>query len=162
MTSSKDVQYELLHGLEPEQVKRVLARAKTLAVGSGQPLFQLGEPATEVFLVKTGLVGLSLPLQIQGAERNVSVREQGPGETVGWSALVAPERYTLSARAVTDSELLTLTRSEMQELFNEDQSIGLCMMRNLAELVALRLHKLQAMWLRELQRGLDVRLRAGA
>lgn len=162
MTSSNHVQYELLQGLSPQQLDRVLARSKTMAAASGQVLFQLGEPATQVFLIKSGVVALSLPLQIQSAERNVSVREQGPGETVGWSALVAPERYTLSARAVTDSELLTLTSAQLRELFVEDQSIGFCITRNLAELVALRLHKLQAMWLRELQRGLDVRQRAGA
>lgn len=88
----------------------------------------------------------------------MAVEERLPGQMVGWSGLVPPHRFTLNATAPLETELLALPRGALLAHFAAWPAVGYVVNQNLARIVGQRLQVLQAMWLREMQRGLDRQL----
>lgn len=150
-------QPELLHGLPEDQVQEALSLGTRISLSSGAQLFALGDEADRIFIIERGLVRLTLPMQVRGKEQNVLVEEMGPGQTVGWSALIPPYRFTLKATASIETEMIALSREALRELFAADPSIGYAVSLNVAAVVGQRLQLFQAMWLREMQRSVELR-----
>ena len=98
---------------------------------------------------------LCLPISIGGVVKDITVEAVGPGKTVGWSALVRPFRFTLSARAAAPTEILAFGRLDLEQLFATDPAIERVVRTGISELMVSRLTMFQALWARELQRALD-------
>lgn len=76
-----------------------------------------------------------------------------PGSTLGWSALIKPYRFTLSARAAEPAKVAALTRPDLLRVLEADCRTGEKFMFHLAEIIGRRLLIIQALWARELQRA---------
>lgn len=154
MTSA---QPDLVKGLSDEETARFVALGVPTNLASGQTLFRLGADADKAYLVMRGRIALTLPLQIRGEEEEVLVEEKLPGETVGWSGLVPPHRFTLNATAAITSELLAFSREAVLDHFAAHPAVGHAVTRNLAAVIGHRLQVFQTMWLREMQRVVEHR-----
>ena len=71
-------------------------------------LFHLGDAADSIYLVARGRLRLTLPMQVRNREEDVLVEERSSGQTVGWSALIPPYRFTLTATAPLETEVIAL------------------------------------------------------
>jgi CRP-like cAMP-binding protein len=147
---------ELLKSLSADEADAVLALGRGLTLLSGAVLFQLGGDADQLYIVDRGRVNLTLPMQVFGQEQDILVEERVAGQTLGWSALIPPHRFTLKATAQLDSDLLAFPRSELLAHFAARPRVGYAVMSNLAATVGHRLQVFQAMWLREMRRGLEL------
>jgi CRP-like cAMP-binding protein len=143
---------ELLKGLEPGDAAALVALGTRLTLPAGSVLFTLGADAESAYAIESGRVSLTLPMQVGGREQDVLVEERTAGETVGWSALVPPHRFTLTAKTLIDSEVIAFSRVALLEHFASRPEVGLVVTRNLSAIMGQRLQVLQAMWLREIQR----------
>jgi CRP/FNR family cyclic AMP-dependent transcriptional regulator len=152
-----NLQPELLRGLTDEEAAAFMALGVPSSLASGQTLFRLGAEADRAYLVVRGRIALTLPIQIRGAEEDVLVEEKMPGETVGWSGLVPPHRFTLNATAPMASELVGFSRAAVLDHFATHPGVGHTVTRNLATVIGHRLQVFQTMWLREMQRAVDHR-----
>jgi len=152
-----DVQPDLLKGLSEEETARFLALGVPTRLAGRQTLFRLGTEADRAYLMVRGRIALTLPIRIRGAEEEVLVEETQPGETVGWSGLVPPHRFTLNATAAIDSELLGFSRASVLDYFAAHPAVGYTVTRNLAGVIGHRLQVFQTMWLREMQRVVEQR-----
>ena len=150
--------HELLNGLSSAEAEQVLALGTRLTVAGGTSLFHLGDPADRLFLVERGRIKLTLPMHVRGQEEHIFVEESGPGQTVGWSALIPPYRFTLAATAaIHDAQLIALRRDELLKYFAACPAAGHRIALNLAIVIGHRLQMFQTMWLREMQRTVEVR-----
>jgi CRP-like cAMP-binding protein len=152
-----NVQPDLLRGLSDEEAAAFMALGVPTSLASGQTLFRLGAEADRAYLVMRGRIALTLPIQIRGAEEEVLVEEKMPGETVGWSGLVPPHRFTLNATAAIASDLVAFSRAAVLDHFTAHPGVGHTVTRNLATVIGHRLQVFQTMWLREMQRTVDQR-----
>jgi CRP-like cAMP-binding protein len=148
---------ELLHGLTDAETARITAKGTLRRLSAGDVLFNLGDEARSVYIVRRGRVALSLPMQVRGRDEDILIEERFAGQTVGWSALTPPYHFTLKARTLVESELLVLPRADLLDTFAADPRVGQIVARNLAAVIGQRLHVFQAMWLREMQRVVDLR-----
>ncbi|MGO9647480.1 MAG: Crp/Fnr family transcriptional regulator [Terriglobales bacterium] len=150
--------YELLNGLSSEEAEQVLALGTKLIVPSGTELFRLGDPADRLFLTERGRIRLTLPMPVRGREQDVFVEERYPGQTVGWSALIPPYRFTLTATAMLqEAVVIALPREALREYLAANPAAGYKIALNLAVVIGHRLQLFQTMWLREMQRTVEVR-----
>ena len=152
--------HELLNGLSSAEADQVLALGSRVTVPSGGSLFRLGDPADRLFLTEHGRIRLTLPMLVRGREEDILIEEKAPGETVGWSALVPPYRFTLSATAPLETEVIALPRETLCAFCETSPAVGYKIGMNLAILVGQRLQLVQAMWLREVQRTVELRAAA--
>ena len=149
-------QPDLLRGLTDEQCAEVLALGSRLSVASGKDLFTLGSEAECVFVIERGRIRLTLPMKVRGSEEDVLVEERCAGQTIGWSALIPPYRFTLKASAPLDAEVICLPRKQLQQHFASHPEVGAIVALNLASVVGQRLQLFQTMWLREMQRTIEL------
>jgi CRP-like cAMP-binding protein len=148
---------ELLRGLSPEEADGALAFGTRMTIASGAELFRLGDSADRLFVIQRGRIRLTLPMQVRGREENVLVEERSPGEAVGWSALIPPYRFTLTATAPLETEVIALSREALRAHFASNPSVGYAVSLNLAAVIGQRLQLFQTMWLREMQRTVELR-----
>ena len=148
--------HELLNGISPTEAEQVLKLGGRMCIPAGTSLFRLGDPADRLFLVDRGRIKLTLPMSVRGREEDIFVEERAPGQVVGWSALIPPYRFTLTATAALyDAEVIALPREGLLDYFAGNPAAGYKIALNLAVVVGNRLHVFQTMWLREMQRTVE-------
>ena len=148
---------DLLLGLSEDEAANVMALAVPVSVPSGGVLFQLGAEADRLFLVVRGRVDLTLPMRIRDGEEDVLLEEKHPGETLGWSGLIPPHRFTLKAKVPMETELLAFPRAALLAHFDAHPTVGLAVTRNVATVIGHRLQVFQTLWMREMQRMVEQR-----
>lgn len=94
---------------------------------SGDEIFHAGEIAAEMYVVRQGQIELSRPLS--GAVSTV-VRLQA-GEFFGEEALIEHQPRVVSARAVTDYQLIKLDATAFDQIVREDPGIAVQIIRGL-------------------------------
>jgi CRP-like cAMP-binding protein len=149
-------QVDLLAGLDDREAAGVLALGLPVSLAAGEVLFRLGAEAASLYIVRSGLITLSMPMQVGGRDEDVRIDERGPGQTLGWSTLIPPHHFTLKAAAPDASELLVFPREALLQHLASRPAVGFAVWRNVAALVGQRLQVFQAMWLREMQRTVNV------
>jgi CRP-like cAMP-binding protein len=147
---------DLLKSMSAEDADAVLALGRHLMLLSGAVLFELGADADQLYVINRGRVNLTLPMQVFGQEQDILVEERVAGQTLGWSALIPPHRFTLKATAQIDTELLAFRRNALLEHFAAHPRVGYAVVGNVASTVGQRLQVFQAMWLREMKRALEL------
>jgi CRP-like cAMP-binding protein len=147
---------DLLKSMSAEDADAVLSLGRHSTLASGAVLFQLGADADQLYVVNRGRVNLTLPMQVFGQEQDILVEERVAGQTLGWSALVPPHRFTLKATAQIDTDLLVFRRAALLDHFAANPRVGYAVVGNVAATVGQRLQVFQAMWLREMKRVLEL------
>jgi CRP-like cAMP-binding protein len=120
-------------------------------------LFKLGDAAHSLYLIERGRIALTLPMQVPGGEQDIMVEERVAGQTVGWSALIPPHRFTLKATAQIETEVLAISRGVLHAHLASRPAVANTITTNLASVIGQRLQVFQAMWLREMQRVVELR-----
>jgi len=150
-------QWELLSGLVAEDGEKVLALGIRKTLAEGDILFSLGAEATHIYLVERGGMNLTMPVRIGGIQKEMTVEDRGQGQSLGWSALIPPHRFTLQAQAREPTQLLAISRADLFEFSSRNPAAGYTVISNLARVVGQRLQIFQAMWIREMQRYVELR-----
>jgi len=150
-------QTDLLKGLTDEEAARVLALGTPITLPAGESLFRLGETAERMYLLRSGRIHLTLPIPIRGHDEDVLIEERLAGETVGWSGLIPPHRFTLNATAPVATDVTAFPRSVLLEHFAANPAVASLVMRNVASVIGHRLQVFQTMWTREMQRSVELK-----
>lgn len=145
---------DLFQGFSLDDIERLSAIGRSQSLAAGDYLFLLGDHAECLYVVASGTMELCLPMSLRGIVKDIPVESATAGRALGWSALVKPYRFTLSARASEPTEVIGFPREALQQLFGDAPGLGNRFLANLSELVGLRLLTFQALWVRELQHAL--------
>jgi CRP-like cAMP-binding protein len=148
-------QSELFAELDDLEIEHLETISKLRSLRAEEYLFLLGDSADRLYVVLSGKIKTCFPLSLNGVMQDVTVESKGPGDALGWSALVRPYRFTLSARAAGPCEVAGFPRQELLRVMEGDPRLGLDFNKRLAEVIGNRLLKMQALWGRELQRAVS-------
>ena len=131
----------LLAGLTEGQLDLFQRLSERRAASKGTVIFSAGEPATHLYVVGDGRVAVDMALsrRSRAPSRVTTMATLEPGEAFGWSALVGPYAYTLSATALEPCALVRIEAGGMREVLRGDDRVGSLIMANLAKLLAGRL-----------------------
>jgi CRP/FNR family transcriptional regulator len=121
----------LFQGLSETQLQRLADITKEMQIEKGEWLFQEGQEANGLFILKEGAVELLTKVDDEFELPIAMLRE--PGMFLGTSALTAPYVYSLSARCTEQGSLLVIERTELEKLIQEDRELGYIIMTNWAE-----------------------------
>ena len=141
----------IFQDISRETVEELCSRGRELAFEPGHKLFERDQDSSELMILQEGVVDLVFPIQVMSVTREVTMESVQAGDVVAWSSLVAPHRFTLSARCATRCVLTALSRATLHAFFETDSQTGYLFMRNLAGVVGRRLQAMQALWVGELQ-----------
>lgn len=110
-----------LHDFSQEHVDLIANVARLRGFNESSIVFREGEEADHIYLVLSGKVSLEICAPGVGCRRILTV---GPGEILGWSALLDESRMTATARTLEATQLVALDASDLRSSFERDPKFG--------------------------------------
>ncbi len=117
--------------LPSEALEAIADRLKLETFPRGEVVFRKGEPSGSMYLVQSGQVDVVLEGDMTPHADQEPLASLGPGSFVGELGLLLDEPRSATLLAVTDSELLGLTRSDLDDLLDRYPAIALDLSREL-------------------------------
>jgi CRP-like cAMP-binding protein len=99
---------------------------------AGSSLFQRGDEASGVFLIRSGRISLALDYETDV----YPARILGPGAVIGLPASVSGKPYSLTAKIIEDSELDFIPRAQVLECLKKNPLLCFQVMDILSDEIA--------------------------
>jgi len=122
--------------LPPNVLEQLAAESTIQRVAAGEIIFREGSTNDNLYLVRSGRVALEMSVPGRGAVRILTV---GPGEMVGWSALLDQGRMTASAVVVEETDVVVAPAAQLRKLSETNREFGFHLMRQMADALSKRL-----------------------
>ena len=149
-------EFAFLKDFNDDQLNKLAALASEEKYTAGTQMYQKGDAARCLFLLKEGKIVLFMD-NYMGPHKppmQVTVDMITNGESMGWSAVVDPYIYTLSALCIDDSELIAFDAFGLRKLMDEDCALGFKIMQAVTKIISSRLTHTRIILVGE--RGLSV------
>lgn len=132
---------ELFGGLDSDKLDKISFLCRGLSYKRGMTIFSEGSEATDLYIMTNGRVALEMEVHPVPDRPAIptAVEVVSKGECFGWSALVEPLVYTLSARCITNCTVLAIRGDMLRRVMNDDPVLGYQVMSQLARVISLRL-----------------------
>ena len=145
MTSLKFLQrVEVFKGLIDRRLADIEKHCREMQFRQNEKLFSEGDDAACLWIVKDGRIDLRFDLPDRSTSTKNTISSVSESMTFGWSSLVAPHKYKLSAYCATKScKVIQIERTELIKLFKQDSKAGYIVMSNLIEIMGQRFRQLQ-------------------
>ena len=123
-------------GTPPVVLEHIAAISSVKEFRAGERLFEEGNPATHLMLVKDGRVDI---VYLLGDGRQVVADTITRGDVLCWSALLPPHRLTGSAIAMEDGELIAIDGQALWKMCEREAPLGYQIMLEIAKALRNRL-----------------------
>jgi CRP-like cAMP-binding protein len=138
---------EIFLGLDDNELKMIsmLPSSKQESYPSGQVIFKAGDEAQKIYILEDGKVNIIMEAQIsiKDIPAEVVVDIITRGGVFGWSALVKPHLYVLSAVCQSPCKVTIIDGSELRNLFENNVSIGYKVLQGLSQVINSRFRGLE-------------------
>lgn len=131
----------IFEGLAESQLESLADIAKEEVYRAGQTIFREGEESKKLYILEEGKIILEMRIDLGQGRRSApaTIDAVVPGESFGWSALVEPYVFTLTAQCVDKCRLIALDGARLREMMKDDPALGYHVLQRLAKLIASRL-----------------------
>lgn len=143
----------ILDGLTQSEIQEIADIAREVHVEKGERLFSRGNESDTFYIVNAGRFALTIELRVFDGHEEMAVEEKVPGDSLGWSALVAPFDAIYSAYCMLDGSVVALPRGDLEDLLAADTHLGHRFARNLNQLIGSRIRALQDLWVKEVEQS---------
>ena len=127
----------ILSGFDEKEILRIFTNCQIIEKKAGEVLIEEGTPATEIYVILQGKVGIILDIKGDAIE----LAEFGSGACIGEASVIGVQNHSASVVAKTISEFLVLTRTTLMDLYDRDKSAFSMLVLNIARELARRLYK---------------------
>jgi len=131
----------LFRNLTDEEIEKLMPLCAEEEYDAGTEMYKEGDFAGKLYIVRKGKTVLDLKNNMAPYDppgRTV-VDMISPGDTMGWSAVVEPQIYTLSCRCAEKCSVISVNGPGLMELMGRECHIGLKVMTAIAKIIATRL-----------------------
>ena len=119
---------DIFEGLTDHELKRIAGICREARYAKGQVVTTQGEEGEEMYVVRDGLVEVT----VGETSEPRTVVNLGTGQVVGEMALVDRGPRSATVRCVTDATLNVIERDAFERLCQSNAQIGMVVYRNLA------------------------------
>lgn len=133
-------EHAVIKGLLPSHIEFLSGCTKNVRVAFDQFLFREGQPADELYLVRSGKLAIEVH---DGARGPIVVETIGPDDAIGWAALNPPYRWSADARALEPTLVFAIDGACLRHKLDEDHTFGYAFARRLLGEVHERLERVR-------------------
>lgn len=138
---------EVFAGLPRDDLKVVSKACQRVRFKEGEPLIEMGKPATAFYVLTKGQVKVILPERIEGGNARrastVTLNTLNEGDCFGEYSLIEKKPGSASVIGCQPGEALKLDKESFEDLMRDDR-IGKTVYRNLLRILIRRLRKKEA------------------
>jgi CRP/FNR family transcriptional regulator, cyclic AMP receptor protein len=116
----------MFEGMSAEHLALIAGCGRNVRVPAGQILLREGDAADRFFLIRRGTVALQI--HVPGRDPLV-IETLEDGDTLGWSWLFEPYRWSLDARTVEPCALIAFDGACLRGKAEDDHELGYELMR---------------------------------
>ncbi len=147
---------QLFQDLVEDELAKLSFLCSDFVVIQDGALFTEGRTASHLYVVSEGQIALQKAIRAPHARRSrrTTVAICSPSEVIGWSALVEPYKYTLSAVAWQSSRLIRIDSVALRRALEMYPDMGFKVMRALSAVMATRLKQTTSTLINERQSSL--------
>jgi len=129
---------DVFNDLNNDQLKIILENCQTAEFKKGDKIFGAGEDPLYLWVVLAGAVDLHWEIPGRSlSEKTISTLAEA--STFGWSSLVPPHKYRLSAYCASNTcEVAKISKEKLTALFDKEAAIGYKVMTGLLSVVGAR------------------------
>ncbi|MFF0015541.1 cyclic nucleotide-binding domain-containing protein [Streptomyces sp. NPDC005374] len=127
---------KLLTALPQPQRQSLMTLAEEVSFPEDFRIFEAGGTADRFWVIRSGAVTLT---QQVTAQQRVTVAGLGSGDLLGWSWLFPPYQWDFGAEAFSPVRAYEFEAAAVLRLCEEDQQLGMILVRTVAEILAHRL-----------------------
>lgn len=131
--------------INSEELEYISHLGQIINYQNGDLIFSAGDNADFIYIVNKGEVKLNYAVNILNAPMVLTadtIKEKGH---LGWSAFTKPYKYTLSAYAVGDTQLLQIQSDKLRKLCDSNEKLGYIIMKNITSMISMRFARLQGL-----------------
>ena len=126
-------QTSFFQDLTTEQLRGVADLSRMQECSEGQQIYNIGEPASTVYVLVRGMVRLAIGLGNRNASAGDILRR---GEVFGWAALTPASSLRIAtASCLTPCRFLAIDGAELIGLMEQDHTLGYRLMTQLNRLI---------------------------
>ena len=132
---------QMFAALNDAQLKEIIGLATEKEYEAGTIIFEQGDSAEEFFVLQEGKVAVQMTLPTASAQTNKRVTTYfvTKNEVLGWSAILGPHVYTLSAVSLEKTRVLAIDGGKLRALLQRERHLGHEVLQNLIKVVSSRL-----------------------
>ena len=146
---------QVFEDLNDDQLTRIQKHCQEAKFSRGDNIFNAGEKPQYLWVVMEGQVALQWSTPGRSALPESTISRLSESMTFGWSSLVPPYSYRLSAYCATRTcKVMQVDRDALIQLFENDAELGYKVMLKLLSVVGSRFLNLQDEVAK--QRGSDI------
>lgn len=138
---------EVFLGLDDSDLSKIAAlpSCQEEVYQSEEVIFNAGDEAKYLYVLKEGQVDLVMkaPQKSTQAAQKIVVDRITTGGFFGWSALVRPHIYVMSAICEAPSRTVIISGVELMALFDRDNHIGYRVFQSLSRIIGTRLRDME-------------------
>jgi CRP-like cAMP-binding protein len=120
----------LFHQLKPEQAAVLAGMLRPRTLSANEPLFWFGDGGQEFYVIQRGRIQLTLP---DSSGREIALATLKAGDFFGEIAILDGGPRTATARAVTETTVLALSREHFQQFIVENPTVALQIITELGQ-----------------------------
>jgi CRP-like cAMP-binding protein len=120
----------LFRELKPEPAAVLASMLRPRTLGANEPLFWLGDSGDEFYVIERGRIQLTLP---DASGREIALATLKSGDFFGEIAILDGGPRTATARAVTETSLLALSRAHFQQFITDNPTVALQIITELGQ-----------------------------
>lgn len=146
--------FELFKGLDDKRLEEIASLCDQRRFEAGAMLFKADDAAKELFILLSGRVALTVPVSVFMVDREMQIDSKVSGDLLGWSALVPPHKYTLTATTTEQAEVVAIGSGVLFKYFEDHPESGFLIMSNVARIIGGRLNQVKSLLLKEVERSI--------
>jgi CRP-like cAMP-binding protein len=127
----------LFHQFGAKSIERLGSIARIHRFGPNEIVFREGDASSKFYVIRTGHIAL----EVAAPGRALRVSTAGPGDEVGWSALLPGRGKHFQAHSLDEVETFAFEGEALLKMCAEDPKFGFELMHHLLGLVADRLQQ---------------------
>ena len=135
---------DLFSDLDDDQLGAIQSCCEAADYRRGDNLFAAGDEPSHLWVVMEGQVDLTWDGSASAAASGESISQLGPAMPFGWSSLVPPSKYRLSAVCASrNGRVMKVDAAKLRALFDKDAVVGYRVMSKVLALISTRFYQLQ-------------------
>jgi len=146
----------IFKGLKKNEMSEVAKIYQKTMYADEAQILKAGDNATELFIVSSGKVKLKFTIALLNEPIDLSIDMMKKGDFFGWSSFAEPYKYTASAYAIGETELIQFQADDMKKLCDANDHIGHILMNNITTIVSERFSRLEGLLKHVIQTGVDI------
>lgn len=138
-------QAEAFRALSDPETDQIASFSTIRKLEKGQRLFKEGSHASSLWVVSSGEIDVRFELPARQTTEAQTISTLSETGILGWSSLIPPYRYKLSAYCVSEScELIEINGDELVEHLKKNPELGYRVLYAMIRVVGNRFEHLQA------------------